>query len=249
MNDVTNLYKAYRDEIECQVERFAGSSWDFTTATAKKIEEELASTSTASEITTESVINVMSDTADVETPKNVVVQVFAWATVTVTASMIGTFMGYTVLSPILISNMEKHSAFILAYVVLPLIATLVMRMYDHDPRYCGPHVDAEVRYISMTFAVLQGYMPICAGKNRLALLSTSLNFAMAMNIAFGAIMNWLTLAYYMLSFCYVLGSWITLQLAFLNIRKNNLIHVHQHLLVSILIGVKGTFFLLFGSYA
>uniref|UniRef100_A0A0K0DLJ0 Vesicle transport protein n=1 Tax=Angiostrongylus cantonensis TaxID=6313 RepID=A0A0K0DLJ0_ANGCA len=220
MNDVTNLYKTYRDEIECQVERFVGSSWDFTTATAKKIEEELLPTRTASDITTESIISVMSDTAEVETPTNVVVQVFAWATVTVTASMIGTFMGYTVLSPFLVSSMEKHSAFILAYLVLPLIAMLVMRMYDRDPRYCGPHVDAEVRYISMAFAVLQGYMPICAGKNRLALLSTSLNFAMAVNIVIGAIMNWLTFAYYMLSFCYVLGSWITLQLAFLKIRKS-----------------------------
>ncbi|KAJ1372268.1 hypothetical protein KIN20_034377 [Parelaphostrongylus tenuis] len=74
-----------------------------------------------------------------------------------------------------------------------------------------------------SIAFLPAYMPICAGKNRLAHLTTSLSFAMGMNIVIGAIMNCLTLAYYALALCYVAGAWFTWQLVLFkdeeNIRK------------------------------
>ncbi|KJH50693.1 hypothetical protein DICVIV_03133 [Dictyocaulus viviparus] len=278
MSDAVDVYSAYGNQMEQLFE----SGRSITATALQPIKEELSSSddNKSTESSTGKIISIVSDTADVNTPRVAVIEVFAWATITVTASMIGTFMGYTIFSPIMISIAEKFNSCISSYLLLPLIATLIIRIYDRNPEYCStPYKDADVRYVSMVFAILQGmfngrvirniyisaqppqfltpaaiaisftYMPKDAGRNRVALLSSSLGFATAINILYGAMLDMLTLPYYSLTICYVAVAGIMLQFAFLNIQKRNSIHVHQHWLVSNLITIKGLFFLLFGSFA
>ncbi|EPB68602.1 hypothetical protein ANCCEY_12303 [Ancylostoma ceylanicum] len=158
------------------------------------------------------------------------------------------------------------------------LITAVRETYDDDPRYADRESDSNLRYLSLGLCMLQGafnghvihniyitgqpplfltptaiaysfaYMPEGAGKNRVAQLSFSISSALAANIFIGAITGSLTAPYYFLSIGYCAVAGFMMQVIFRKVHRQTSLHSFQHAVTSLLITVKGLFFLLFGSY-
>ncbi|WKX93430.1 hypothetical protein Q1695_011027 [Nippostrongylus brasiliensis] len=277
MASAVEVYSACENEIQRDLEEFVETSKDITQTTARILQEAMTPTNSQGTVT-EKLISMVSETEDVETPRNLVVQIFAWTSVTSFVAMVGMILGHTVFSSMAASVADGNNAMILACVLLPAFGCLVTRMYDEDIRYSDPYKDSEVRYLSLWFALIQGvfvgrsihniyvsaqppmcltpaaiavcygYMPHSAGRNRVALISSSLSAAMVTNLTFGSFAGSLTQAFVSLTFLYVAACGLMQQFIFGNVNRKTAIHSYQHALVSLLIAVKGLFFLIFGSY-
>ncbi|EYC33387.1 hypothetical protein Y032_0002g769 [Ancylostoma ceylanicum] len=274
MREVAEVYSAYCHQIEDNFEDFVRNTQEtLAEASTKTIE-----TVRDADSTTDELITAVRETCEVNTPRRAVVEIYAWASVTAAASMIGTFMGYTILAPLLSYFTGTFSAATLGFLIIPLSAHFLFRSYDDDPRYADRESDSNLRYLSLGLCMLQGafnghvihniyitgqpplfltptaiaysfaYMPEGAGKNRVAQLSFSISSALAANIFIGAITGSLTAPYYFLSIGYCAVAGFMMQVIFRKVHRQTSLHSFQHAVTSLLITVKGLFFLLFGSY-
>ncbi|EYC33385.1 hypothetical protein Y032_0002g768 [Ancylostoma ceylanicum] len=246
----------------------------FTECSTRKTKTPNGPTSIANEIFT-----AVQEKGEVDTPNEAMVEVFAWASITTTASMVGTFLGYTILAPLMRYSVDSLSAALISYLVLPLSAHLIFRRLDADSRYADREGDWRLRSLSLVFCFIQGIfnghvihniyvtgqpipvvtpaaiaytfanMPKEAGRNRIAQLCSSLNCALTANISIGAITGHLSPPYYFLTLGYCVAAGIVMQIIFKKVHKKTPLHTFQHAVTSLMIAVKGLFFLLFGSYA
>ncbi|KAL6733917.1 hypothetical protein Aduo_004517 [Ancylostoma duodenale] len=274
MGEVAELYTAYRHQIEDNLEDFVRNSQqtlaEASTQTFQTVKE--------ADSTTEELVTAVTETSEVDTPRRALVEIYAWASITAACSMIGTFLGYTFFAPLLSYLMGTFSAALLGYLVIPLCAHILFRSYDDDLRYANRESDSDLRYLSLWLCIAQGafsghvihniyitgqppvfitpaaiaysfaYMPQAAGKNRIAQLSLSISAAVAANIFLGAITASLTPSYYFLSIAYCTVAAFMMQVIFRKVHRQTSLHSFQHAVTSLLITVKGLFFLLFGSY-
>lgn len=135
INEVAELFSAYRHQIEDNLEDFIRNSQDTLAEASTQIE-----TVTAADSTTDELITAVKETVccskgrsenlvsynnkylqtEVDTPKRAVVEIYAWASITTAGSMIGTFLGYTLFAPFLQYFVGTLTAAVLGYFILPL---------------------------------------------------------------------------------------------------------------------------------
>ncbi|KAK6057861.1 hypothetical protein COOONC_04576 [Cooperia oncophora] len=120
------------------------------------VEDINTSTSQSGDTVTDRLMNIVSDTNDVHTPRNSMVEIYAWSSVCAFAAMVGMFLGHSALAPFVESVVEENTAMITACIVLPSIAIFVIQQYDEDVRYHNPLKDGDVRFVSLSFSFVQG---------------------------------------------------------------------------------------------
>ncbi|VDL76172.1 unnamed protein product [Nippostrongylus brasiliensis] len=232
MASAVEVYSACENEIQRDLEEFVETSKDITQTTARILQEAITPTNSQGTVT-EKLISMVSET------------IFAWTSVTSFVAMVGMILGHTVFSSMAASVADGNNAMILACVLLPAFGCL----YDEDIRYSDPYKDSEVRYLSLWFALIQGvfvgrsihniyvsaqppmcltpaaiavcygYMPHSAGRNRVALISSSLSAAMVTNLTFGSFSGSLTQAFVSLTFLYVAACGLMQQFIFGNVNR------------------------------
>ncbi|KAL6733916.1 hypothetical protein Aduo_004516 [Ancylostoma duodenale] len=278
MKEIVDLCHTYCQQLENRYDDIIRRSREsFTECSTQPMKTAKGPTSTTS--ITNDILTAVQEKGEVDTPNDVMVEVFAWASVTTAASMVGTFLGYTVFAPLMRYLVDNICAAIISYLILPLSAHLIFRRLDADPRYADRENDWRLRSLSLIFCTIQGIfnahvihniyvtgqpiplvtpaaiaytfanMPKEAGRNRIAQLCSSLNCALTANISIGAITGHLSPPYYFLTLGYCMAAGIVMQIIFKKVHKKTPLHTFQHAVTSLMIAVKGLFFLLFGSYA
>ncbi|VDM68217.1 unnamed protein product [Strongylus vulgaris] len=273
--EVAEYYSTYAQQLEDYFERFLRQTKESLTPVNQQMVDD-----SPNDIQTPAneIFATVEAKGPVDTPRHMLVEIYAWASITTAGSMVGTCLGYTLLAPLMPYLVDVESAAIISYLVLPLTAQLIFQKYGYI-QSLSHKSNVNLRFLSLGFCMVQGVfnghvihniyvtgqppafltpaiiaysfanMPQEVGNNRIAQLSSSLSCALAGNISVGAITGYLTSSYFLLSLIYCAIAGIVMQFIFKRVHQERPLHTFQHALTSLMIIAKGLFFLIFGSYA
>lgn len=219
---------------------------------------------------TQELVQTLQETqTPISIPTSHVIDIFGWSSILLLSSTISGIAGGYLLTPLLGVFLGRFGSAILASVGLPIGAYLMLKEKDGstaESRFqllalsAGQgllmgHAVAHTYVASQPIAFLTPLIiafayPLIAGQVGTAhtpLLGGAVGASLAINLALGLVLGYLSFSYLMLSLLYSVSAAGTLQIAFKNLKAPSQIHLYQIGLVASMLFSKALVFGVFGG--